>query len=210
MSEMALSRLCRSPGGTMNKLMLEPTTQAQWYALVQDAVTASGVLIDEELEHYLVLLLMRFAQQPELISRALAIDFLQSHHESAAIQHDMLRDVGDKCLLFSGLFPGRAQRRHTRVSYFVSLGQSAYGTLAGLSMIQLNQLYASLQEEFVSLMDVLLATRTMHGHPSSLSPLAAHELWDDTGSRQAYLALQQLCQEIPDIAREEDTNGCTH
>ena len=117
----------------MAKLMLQPTTQAQWHALVKDAIDASGISLDEDLESYLVFLLMRFAEQPTLINRALALDLLQSYHEVGRIKHDMLRDVGDKCLLFSGLFPMRASRRLMSNSYFVSLGQSAYGTLAQLA-----------------------------------------------------------------------------
>lgn len=188
----------------LKKLMLEPTSQAQWHSLVKDAMASSGIVIDAELECYLVLLLIRFTAEPELLTKALALDYLQSHHEVGALKRDILRDVGDKCLLFSGLFPGQALRKRTRISYFVTLGQSAYGALAGLDSKDFNHLYSELREKFVPLMDVLLATRTMHGDLSMLTPLEAQELWSDTGSHQAYRVLQHVCKTMPSLITEVD------
>ena len=60
----------------MAKLILEPTAQAQWQTLLQEAQSACDRHLDETLESYLVFLLMRFADKPHCTARIMAEDFL--------------------------------------------------------------------------------------------------------------------------------------
>ena len=60
---------------------------------------------------YLVFLLMRFADKPHCTARIMAEDFLGSQLLHGEQRADSLREVGDHCLLFSGLFPELAERR---------------------------------------------------------------------------------------------------
>ena len=116
----------------MRRLILEPTTQAQWQTLLHEAQSACDRELDETLESYLVFLLMRFTARPHCMSRVMAEDYLNSQAASGEQRVGQLRDVGDHCLLFSGLFPQLAERRLVRVSYFVDLGRSSYQQLADL------------------------------------------------------------------------------
>ena len=168
----------------MNSLVLQPTEVAQWHALVSEAQVASHRNLEESLESYLVFLLMRFAGRPELARKIMALEFLQAQREQSR-KTDRLRDVGDQCLLFSGLFPKIAESRQVKVSYFVALGRSAYDQLASIVDRQSDQLYARLAHAFVGIMDVLHAMRGLSGQPV-LDPLAAAELWAETGSQSAY------------------------
>lgn len=168
----------------MTTLVLQPTDLAQWHALVAEAQQACDCNLEESLESYLVFLLMRFADRPELARKIMALEFLraqQSDHQQAG----NLRDVGDQCLLFSGLFPRIAEKRMVRVSYFVNIGRSAYGQLSSLVDRQSERLFSNLAGGFVAIMDVLHAMRGLSGTPA-LEPLAAAELWADTGSRSAW------------------------
>ena len=88
----------------MKSLVLQPTDTAQWHALVAEAQQACRHTLTETLESYLVFMLMRFTGRPDLVARAMALEFLDAQGEGCQ-QPDMLRDVGDKCLLFSGFFP---------------------------------------------------------------------------------------------------------
>ncbi len=89
----------------MNSLVIYPTDTAQWYALVNEAEVALNDLLGEEVESYLVFLLMRFSAKPEIARSVLAIDFLESEQAAKSQRYQRLRDVGDKSLLLSGLFP---------------------------------------------------------------------------------------------------------
>lgn len=180
----------------MASLVLQPTDTAQWHALVAEAQQACQHHLDEHLESYLVFMLIRFTERADLLARAMALEFLDAQADHGSQQPDRLRDVGDKCLLFSGLFPRLAEKRLVRVSYFVRLGRSAYHQLAARLDHRSDCLYAQLAEAFVPVMDVLQAMRGLSGQPV-LGPLAAAELWADTGSRGAYHALSQATTGTP-------------
>ena len=106
----------------MKQLILDSTALAQWQSLVQEAQSACDRSLDESLESYLVFLLMRFTDKPLCISRIMAEEYLAAQSLSGEQRVERLRDVGDHCLLFSGLFPQLAERRLVRNSYFVNLG----------------------------------------------------------------------------------------
>ena len=146
----------------MEKVIIHPsfTAQAQWHALVNDAEKACVLELGEEIESYLVFLLMRFAGRADLGSSILALEFLQSLHSSGEVRIEKLKELGDKCLLFSGLFPEQAKRRHVTRNYFTDMGQSAYSLIhdreGGWA-----ELYGALSEAFINMTTVL---NVMRGH----------------------------------------------
>jgi hypothetical protein len=85
----------------MDKLIIQPTAMAEWHSLVLEAEVASSLELGEELESYLVFLLLRFSARPEMAQSILALEFLQSLHTLGEKRLEQLRDLGDKCLLFS-------------------------------------------------------------------------------------------------------------
>lgn len=178
----------------MKSLVLQPTDMAQWHALVSEAQVACKLNLGEHLESYLVFLLMRFVDRPEMTRKIMALEFLNAQ-QSAGNNAETLRDVGDQCLLFSGLFPQIAAKRLVRVSYFVNIGRSAYQQ-ASLADQTDASLFSRLAEAFVCAMDVLLAMRGLSGQPA-LQPLAAAELWQDTGSRSAFEELASCSDATP-------------
>jgi len=96
-----------------------------------------------------------------------------------------MRDVGDQCLLFSGLYPELAQRRQVKISYYVKMGRSAYASLSGFTQSTIASMYSHLADSFVLLMDTLQAMRCMNDRSMQMEPLVAYELWQDTRSQQA-------------------------
>lgn len=143
----------------MKQLILYPTDICQWHALVNEAQAATRLILSENTESYLVFLLMRFSQGPKLIESIVALDFLESMHRPRPLQLQLMRDVGDKSLLFCGLFPGIAKRRHVSINYFVDLGQAAYLTVGELEEKQSASLYFQLSEQFATLQQILQAMR---------------------------------------------------
>ncbi len=172
----------------MSKLILEPTPVAQWRALVTEARSACDYSLDESLESYLVFLLMRFTGRTGCTTRIMATDYLQSQTAQGEQQFGRLRDVGDHCLLFSGLFPQLAERRHVNIGYFVRIGRSSYLQLSERFDQGRALLYGHLAETFVILMDILQAMREIGGQPL-LSPLEVVDLWEETGSRRCYASI---------------------
>jgi hypothetical protein len=178
----------------MAQLIVEPTPAAQWLTLVTEAEKACALTLGEELQSYLVFLLMRNVAKADIGSTVLALDYLNGNQQTGRTRENKLQAVGDNCLLFAGLFPKQAEKRLVRISYFVHLGQSAYASLASVQEMAWGKLFAELSQQFVELMDVLQTMRAFAG--DQLSLLEAEALWRDTGSKQALQCLQQSSQAL--------------
>lgn len=182
----------------MAELLVNVHSTAQWHALVQDAQSHTGVSLDEDLESYLVFLLMRYTQRPELAAKILAIEYLRGATTSGTHRREQMRDVGDQCLLYSGLFPRRAERRRVRVSYYVDLGRSAYHDAAEAVPAKVSDMFLNLAESFVNMMDTLQAMRRISKQgQEKLDPLNAVELWQDTNSAGARQILADVTDATP-------------
>lgn len=170
----------------MAKLSKQPTAIAEWYELIKEAQSINGQRYGDDLEGYLAFLLLRYLNKPELFSSMLGLEYLQTSEQHGVLKREQLRDIGDKCLLFSGLFPNLAERRRVSISYFVELGRTAYSGVAAEAEKEQNlaKLYDELVMHFVGLMDVLHIIREMNGE-NELSVIKAFELWEQTGSQYA-------------------------
>jgi len=166
------------------EFILDTSEVSQWHKLVKEAESDYGQQLDEAMQSYLVFTLMRFAKDQQLNSNALALDYLNSHQLPKQLRNERLRDIGDQCLLVSGLFPQTAVKRQVGVTYYVDLGRSAYHHISTVTQQGIAELYQQLAESFVLLMD-LLQTIRQYSSPA-LEPIAALELWQRTGSRAAY------------------------
>lgn len=185
-------------------LVIEPTSTSQWQALLQEAQEAIEHQLDETLESYLVFLLIRFTNRPEVAQRVLALDYLECLSKTGSLRGEGLREVGDHCLLISGLFPQRAERRRVKPSYFVDLGRSAYHELAHSVSRTTGELFNHLSQDFVLLMDVLQSMRGMETAVQGLSPLDAHEMWQETGSEIARRTLRHHSPDGTPVAIESN------
>jgi len=157
----------------MKKLILHPTETSQWYALVNEAQASTRLVLNENTESYLVFLLMRFSQGPKLIESVIALDFLNSMQANYRRQVELLKDVGDKSLLFCGLFPGIAERRNLNLSYFSGMGQAAYLTVSERQESGSGTLFLQLSEQFLSLQQILQAMRGECLHKSQADAVMA-------------------------------------
>ncbi|MDQ8039176.1 MAG: hypothetical protein REH83_02090 [Rickettsiella sp.] len=174
-----------------HSLLLQSTTMAQWQALVKDAESTSHLTLNIELESYLVFLLNRFNQRPDIVNCVLATEFLTGLEKKPTEQRDCLREVGDKCLLFAGFFPEQAEKRRVKIKYFIELGRTAYVQVASLSKTHSASLYHSLSCGFISLMEILHAIRGLSDPLNELMPLQAFELWVDAHSQHALTVLRR-------------------
>lgn len=181
----------------MSDFAIQSVSTAQWHALVSRAEAATGCVLGETVESYVVGLLMRFSGNPQKLTRLLSLDYLNDDYLRSKSRSDRLRDIGDHCLLFAGLFPDYAERHTVRLSYFVGLGQSAYEQLGEADSDDKAPLYACLSKEFVQLMDLLQAMHELRDDRAQLTPLDAFDLWSDTGSRQAYRVIRSVTDAFP-------------
>lgn len=130
-----------------------------WQGLVRDAEARAAVRLDEDQESYLVFTLVRHCRDQILVARTLALELLDGLALRGELGSDRLRDVGDRCLLLAGLFPGQARRRSVDEGYYLDLGRSAYGELGARRRDALADLYLRLAEAFAPLVRILRHVR---------------------------------------------------
>jgi hypothetical protein len=145
----------------MNEAIRNGTPVELWQALVQDAYERTGRRLDESSESYLVFVLLRYQADHLLLSHAQGLDWLQALELAGRARADALRDVGDRCLLVAGLFPGLAERRRVSVDYFITIGRSAYQGAAGATRQAYAALYEQLARSYRELVQTLSAMRNL-------------------------------------------------
>jgi hypothetical protein len=148
-----------------------------WQALVSEAGARAGCALDEDCESYLVFVLLRHQREPRFFERAQALDWLHAQSLPTQARAEALRDVGDRCLLVAGLYPGLAERRRVGAEYFANLGRSAYLGVAESSRAAYAALYAQLAEAYRDLVRTLGALDPARRPPprrASPPTLAAH------------------------------------
>ena len=170
-------------------LLTQDTALALWHDVIKHAESNCSIHLDEDLESYLISLLIRYTNKPEIVDKVFALAFLEAANMPNSQRQVVLQEVGDQCLLFAGLFPHTAEKKRVKISYFVNLGRTAYNAVSHNA----NDLYWSLGVKFVSLMDVLQAIPTH----TDLLPLTAYELWREVGSQRALKILQSYTKAIP-------------
>lgn len=170
-------------------LLINKSSLALWYEVVKTAENRCSVALQDELEAYLISLLIRYINKPEIAKQIFATAFLKAMQLRKIERNISLQHLGDQCLLFAGLFPHVAEKHHVKVSYFVDIGQSAYIEISNTT----NDLFSSLALQFVALMDVLQSIR-----PSpDLLPLEAYDQWNEVGSQYALRILKEYTGGIP-------------
>lgn len=183
-------------------LLVNSTTTGLWHEIIHEAEAACTIFLKEELEAYLVFLLARYVNKPEMMKQIIAQEFMEGLKHSHNQRAVAMQEVGDKCLLFSGLFPQMAEKRLVKVSYFVNIGQASYESISHKS----TDLYGMLARQFVSLMDILQSIRRYSNEMSDLLPIQAYDLWNESGSKRALHVLGQHSQSIPVITGQETKN----
>lgn len=169
----------------MPKLLLHETAVEQWKSLVADAGRQAQHELDEELESYLVFTLLRFMRRPHAISKVVAFEYLLAMDSRSGEKRLILRDIGDQCLLVSGLYPELAKRRLVASEYFIDMGRNAYDELSGLMHAGASSLYRQLAEAFYYLRDVLYAIRCMQSN-IQLQPSDLFHTWQELARKESH------------------------
>lgn len=163
-------------------LLVNESPNILWEVVVKEAENRCAVQLDNHLEIYLVSLLSRYTDKPEIAKRLFASAVLKAMEKSERERGVLLQQVGDECLIFSGLFPKAAKSKNVNIGYFVDIGRSAYAHISTTT----GDLFGSLAVRFVQLMDVLQSIRP----GPDLLPLEAYEQWEAVRSERAYRMLQ--------------------
>lgn len=168
-------------------VLTAPNPIILWQDVIKEAEDSCAIKLEHELEAYLVYLLYRYTDKPDMLGQVFAKAFLQAMQLTENQRNFSLQQVGDQCLLFAGLFPRIHQHRSIKIAYFVEIGRAAYLNISNHS----TNIYSSLGAQFVLLMDILQSIR----QPPDLMPLEAYDQWKELGSIRALTILQSYTKQ---------------
>ncbi len=140
----------------------ENTSIAEWQSIIAEAKLRTHYTFDDNIESYLILTLDQYTKKEKLLTSVIALNFLKSINIEKPHDGDQLRNVGDQCLILSGLFPECAIKKNVSLNYFIGIGQRAYLALTNIRLKENFDpvLYKKLSYNFVGLMDLLHAMRS--------------------------------------------------
>lgn len=170
-------------------LLVSETSFNLWHEVIKAAEDRCAIMLNDDLEVYLISLLMRYSNKPEMAQQIFAENYLEALQKQDRQRSVCLQGVGDQCLLYAGLFPQQAERRHVKITYFVDIGRAAYANMSKTA----NDLFWILALQFVALMDVL---QSIPEKPVLL-PLEAYEQWEKLGSKRALQMLREYTKGLP-------------
>ncbi len=81
-----------------------------WQDAVKHAEDRCAITLNEDLEMYLIALLIRYSSRPDMAQRVFATAFLEAMQLREKQRYLSLQHVGDQCLLYAGLFPSAAEK----------------------------------------------------------------------------------------------------
>jgi hypothetical protein len=144
-------------------VILPSNRLAEWYEMLQISKQHTGIMLDEHVESYVILTLDGYLQDQLITDYTLAIEFIEAINLKKTQSRSMLRDIGDRCLILSGLFERRSERLNVSSDYFCEIGQQAYLNLASFHKLHIDpELFWKMAKYFVSISKLLQSIRVLN------------------------------------------------
>jgi hypothetical protein len=169
---------------------LHATVTEFFHDAVTDALRSRNVRANEATEFYLVNLLVEFTKTTHVDEEPLALKMAEIAGATPDVKARGLKEIGDRSLYVSGFFADSLSRRLVDVDYYIAMGGTAYGQLAGLigatrgsATTFFQAVYDELARKFAAFVQVLNEVRRQTNIPSGGgNPIKLYEEWLKTGS----------------------------
>lgn len=174
-------------------------------ASIDDVIAEQGVHVDPHATHYVVNMMTLFSRSDQFYQdddetcglKPLALMFADAADAPSTEQRNQtLQRIGDVALFISGFFVESFANRAVDIDYYMTMGESAYGSLSDevrgtFRGNAFAEVYRELATKFQILIDVLHEVRDSARAESDVNLLRTYEFWRKTGSRRAEKLLRQ-------------------
>lgn len=140
------------------KVIRTGTVHKLWVDVINDAEAKTHWKISDESKQQLISTLIEHTHMDGIggqIDSVIAPRMCVASQETGECRNELYRQIGNQCLLSTGLFPKRYHRRHVSPTYYLLSGKSAYDTLA--SKKAFHGTFESPAREFLGLARILHA-----------------------------------------------------
>jgi hypothetical protein len=160
------------------------STHEFFHGVVHSALSAHQLRLHDQTEFYLVQLLAEGSERREL-DQPLSLKLAEAESAEPHARAQLLREIGDTALYVCGFFAESLARRMVSVEYYMSLGGTAYYSLAhGCRAVSalLRDVFDELADKFPALVALLSDARGELQLHSSTNVLRLYEQWLQTRS----------------------------
>ncbi len=184
--------------GNHKNLITKVSVREYFFNSVTTAVANQNQSFSPETLFYITNMLTRFNRSEQLYEvvegsydiKPLALIYADAlNAESSSQRLFILKYLGDVALFVSGLFASSLNRSLVDVDYYIGMGESAYGYLAGdtgmARKIAFHIIYKELSHKFASVVEVLNEVRDQMNAGSDEDLLRLYENWLRTDSDYA-------------------------
>ena len=165
---------------------------------IEEAQRRQRLELLETTQFYLVNLLSEFLHAKKLyenmdgktVDQPLAIIYGQAlEAPTEAKKLALLRKIGDRSLYVSGFFSDSFKRKPIDIDYYISMGESAYGSVSDLAKdrateAKFSEVFTELASKFKSLVDVIGEISESSRITSDKDLLRLYERWIHTKSKR--------------------------
>lgn len=173
---------------------------------ISEAVANQKVQIGDDVEFYLVNLLCEFiapgkletvAGEMNAMETPLALMLKEAFEAPPAQRVKIFKYLGDTSLYFAGFFQDYFNRKTFDISYYISLGSSAYDNVSTLMRDHhgdenFRVMYTAMADKFQNLVDVVAEVSEVPGQERPLDILAIYDRWTRTNSDRLRRALHKV------------------
>jgi hypothetical protein len=167
--------------------------QAFFHEKVQEAQSRQGIMLSENVEFYIVNLLCDYVRVDEgkLNDDCLALILKKALESPSGEQIFLYKKLADTALYFSGFFQEYFNNKCFDISYYVMMGEGAYGQLSNLmrkrtaSEAALGEIYGEMATSFGTAVDILTdVSESTSSFETQRSTLSLYDAWLSTTSRK--------------------------
>lgn len=149
-----------------SSIHLEHSLQAFFFDRLSDINKKSTRPVPSEMIYYSSLVMDRYADSSNYFAmeddgsikeKVLGIKLLEASQKNGRQKQMELKEIGDTALVLCGFFSESVNRKITDISYYQSLGQSAYHQLNNIipELYEMPDFYLNISRGFQSLMNLL-------------------------------------------------------
>lgn len=198
-SELVRSALGRAASNTSEPVLIHTSSLREWFhEALDDACRTHGFGATPASGRYVASLLDQFSDADQLFGlqedgkrkdEALAMMLHEAVLGEPTMRLEQFRRMGDVALYVAGVFSDSLRRRPVDVTYYIHMGQGAYGSLSsGLRSkggAALKLLYEELADTFSTWVEVLRVFSEQVGLAAPLAAQDTAELYERLGVARA-------------------------
>jgi len=182
-------------------MLVVKNLNSEFYEIVSEKEKAAEIDLSDYSKLYLLNLLKGLVEKNDFFYKELIGDDALGEAYMRALTLELLtkvqkiKAVGDLCLIYSGLFPDRLNKKLVDIDYFIKLGKLSFYTLHKIytnmnSISDLKNLYLSVYTDFVKIVAVLIEIAKSFKLIDETNLLKVYERWQKTKIKGLYEILK--------------------